>query len=303
MKGKKTLGITTSNSLEIEKGTNPQIARIILAKKWSGGEHEVTNVLDTVYKNWSSKYNDTHVEFIITTGGFVEFEWDNSITKNDIGDPLNPNPKIVQRLTIQAQTHLEKILSRNDYVKKFSKFSRYMTFGVDSFSSKLPKEMSRKPHIELIFVVDLKTNEYYHTGKIYPTLEQEIGLVRYTDMESHFLKLDGKLIMILGCHDLTMFNNRAKATAKGLRKEILESFREITQTKKPDIILQHPHSAIKASSWRNGWLELQQELVDHDFWYASAGKYYEDDKLSESKENVFKISKNVDSLDFIFSLS
>jgi len=287
----------SSNSLEIEKGTNPKIARIIIAKQWNGNEKEVTKVLDTVYKKWKLEYENTNVEFIVTAGGFVEFDWNKSITKKDIGDPINPNPKTVQTLTSQAQTHLEKILSKNDYVKKFAKFSRYMTFGVDSYSSKSPKES----HVEFVFVVDLQKNKLYHTGKTYPTTAQANGLVRIADMNSHFLKLDKKSVMILGCHDLTMFNNRAKATAKNWRKGILEDFRKITYLKKPNIVLQHPHSAIKAGSWRNGWSGLREVLDGHDFWYASAGKFYEPEKTPESKNKVFQISKSIDSIDFIFS--
>ncbi len=298
MKNKSRKNTTiSSNSIEIEKGPNPKIARIIIAKQWSGNEKEVTKVLDTVYKKWKLEYENTHVEFIVTAGGFVEFDWDKSITKKDIGDSLNPNFKIVQTITSQAQTHLEKILSKNDYVKKFAKFSRYMTFGVDSCSSKSTKD----PHVEFIFVVDLKKNKFYHTGKVYPTGDQAKGLVRITDMNSHFLKLDKKSVMILGCHDLTMFNNRAKATAKNWRKGILEDFREITHLKKPDIVLQHPHSAIKVGSWRNGWSGLREVLDGHDFWYASAGKFYEAGKTPESKNKVFQISKSIESVDFIFS--
>ena len=109
--------------------------------------------------------------------------------------------------------------------------------------------------------------------------------------------------MILGCHDLNMFNPRARAhpKLKKFRKGIQDSFSKMTKSKKPDIILQHPHSAIKASTWRLGWGGVHKDLGGHDFWYASAGKYYETGKIPESRQKVFQISKSIDSIDFIFS--
>jgi len=86
----------------------------------------------------------------------------------------------------------------------------YITLGVDSYKEKISttRNYINQPHIELVFLVDLKNNKFYWTGKSYPASGQQNGLVRITDLKSHFLDLNVGKLMILGCHDLMMFSNR-----------------------------------------------------------------------------------------------
>jgi len=50
--------------------------------------------------------------------------------------------------------------------------------------------------------------------------------------------------MVLGCHDLAIFNPRSK-NAKGWRKRINEEFKELARREKPIYVLHHPHTTVK----------------------------------------------------------
>ncbi|MEM3581428.1 MAG: hypothetical protein QXQ64_09290, partial [Candidatus Bathyarchaeia archaeon] len=43
------------------------------------------------------------------------------------------------------------------------------------------------PHIELVLLFDLMNDKVYWTGKSYPTVLQENGLVRIPDLNTHFV--------------------------------------------------------------------------------------------------------------------
>ncbi|HAW49557.1 TPA: hypothetical protein DCX16_01200 [bacterium] len=180
--------------------------------------------------------------------------------------------------------------------------------GIDSYKEKVSATQNyiSQPHIELVFLVDLrKNNKIYWTGKSYPTTGQQNGLVRISDLKTHFLDLDdvGKL-MILGCHDLTIFNPRSK-NARGWRKEINEKFRELAKKEKPTIVLQHPHTTDSIKTWAAAWNGLRKELTTVKI-YASAGRYYNPNnpKKPRSETNdVLKKTKCGNTLDFVVKMN
>jgi hypothetical protein len=49
--------------------------------------------------------------------------------------------------------------------------------------------------------------------------------MRNTILENHFLELGGNKTMILGCHDLTIFNHRSDAKATGWRLDVKRRFK------------------------------------------------------------------------------
>lgn len=102
-------------------------------------------------------------------------------------------------------------LLNDDLVRKLRDCTHYLTMGVDSEEE---PGNQRRPHIELVILLDLERHEWYWTGKSYPTVGQEVGLVRITELQTHFLDLEGETVMILGCHDLNIFSRRAQATTR-----------------------------------------------------------------------------------------
>jgi len=111
--------------------------------------------------------------------------------------------------------------------------------------------------------------------------------------------------MILGCHDLTMFNNRNWENTGKWRKAIKEELRKLANDKKTGIVLHHPHTTVKTTTWRNAWSGIRKMLPSVK-QYAGAGRYWEPidkdeneddvwDKLDDVRENT----KRGNTIDFI----
>ena len=154
-----------------------------------------------------------------------------------------------------------------------------------------------------MFLVDLRNNKFYWTGKSYPTSNQQNGLIRITDLKTHFFSLDVGKVMILGCHDLTVFNPRSK-NAKGWRKDVNEKFKKTAKEEEPQIVLQHPHTTVKVRTWYNAWSYLKKTLPSVKK-YASAGRYYESKRKPSDYDridDVLAYTKCGDTIDFIVYL-
>ena len=108
-------------------------------------------------------------------------------------------------------------------------------------------------------------------------------MLRVTDLASHFPVVDGESVMILGCHDLTMYNPRSDAVARGWRRQVKDEFRRMAIARGPRVVLQHPHTTIKRMTWRHAWNALRRELptVRH---HASSGRYSREDSGWESRD-------------------
>ncbi|MBP9043302.1 MAG: hypothetical protein KBG49_07420 [Spirochaetes bacterium] len=179
----------------------------------------------------------------------------------------------------------------------------YITLGIDSYKEKISTTQNyiSELHVELVYLVDLQNDKIYWTGKSYPTSSQEKGLVRISNLESHFFDLsDVGKVMILGCHDLNIFNHRSK-NAKGWRRDANEEFRELTKLEYPEYVFQHPHTTVKVRTWLIAWNELSQMLSSLKI-YGSAARFYESNcnpSEYDSLEKVLKKTKQGDSIDVI----
>lgn len=148
--------------------------------------------------------------------------------------------------------------------------------GMDSSD---PRDSTKQPlSAELVLLFDLKRNKLLHwTGKSYPAHGQERGLVYFSLSSkdySHFIELDdvGK-VMILGCHDLTLFSPRSHANVKHPpRKPISDEFRQAMKKKQPEIVLHHPRWTLSERNWNIPIASLIRQEVAK---YASAGRYYD----------------------------
>ncbi len=118
---------------------------------------------------------------------------------------------------------------------------------------------------------------------------------------THFVDLDddGK-VMILGCHDLSIYNPRSKS-AKGWRKKVNKEIKELATKFKPKFVLQHPHTAVKKRTWYNAWYHLKRALPSVQ-QYAGAGVYYEPNRKKSKWDplnDVLESTKYGSTLDFI----
>ncbi|MCC6752077.1 MAG: GNAT family N-acetyltransferase [Deltaproteobacteria bacterium] len=139
--------------------------------------------------------------------------------------------------------------------------ARFFSFGLDVRDPNSPE------HVELVVVADLDSRRIAHlTAKTYPTADQENTLVREVDWRAHLWEPgNGDRVLVLGCHDLNVFNNRGlKAAAKGgsgaARHRTLVDGREVFVGFDPTHVLHHPHGTDVAGTWRVAWSGASQLL-------------------------------------------
>jgi hypothetical protein len=107
--------------------------------------------------------------------------------------------------------------------------------------------------------------------------------------------------MILGCHDLSLFNNRNIKNTGKWRRNMKLDFRSLAQKKKPIMALHHPHTTVTKGTWRNAWSTLRNTIPSIRE-YAGAGRYHESDRKKSDYDDlndVLQITKNTDTIDFI----
>ena len=286
--------------IEVREDVNPSLGRIVITGDWRGNIESARNILEEVYKKWPK---EKKVKFITTCGGFIQFEWPASLTPREIGDNKYPNRNAVDVLVGEATKCARYVLSEG-VGDKLRELTDYVTFGIDSQKEKISttRNVISQPHIELVFLVDLNKDKLFWTGKSYPTSNQERGLVRISDLKSHFFNLEGVgKIMILGCHDLSIFNNRNWKSTGQWRKGIKTEFRELAKEKKSVYVLHHPHSTVKKRTWLVSWSILKAMLPTVEK-YIGSGIYYEPDRLRldyDSIEEVLENTKYGDTIDII----
>lgn len=289
-------GGTGEFKIEVREQSHPLLSRIIIAKDWKGRKQESKEVIEEVSNNWPK---GKKVKFLITCGGFIQFDWPMSVTRRSIGDNKYPNKEAVEALVKEGDKCAKFILS-NGLREKLCESANYLTLGIDSYKEKISTthNIIGMPHIELVFLIDLKTNKYYWTGKSYPTSSQEKGLIRISDLSKHYFELsDVGVVLVLGCHDLTVFNPRSK-NAKGWREKVNMDFRILARAMNPIIVLQHPHTTDSIWTWAAAWNGLKNDLPSVEI-YASAGRYYNSKGERSKLEDVLKKTKKGNTIDFI----
>ena len=254
-------------TVEFKREENPSVARVIIAGYWDGDVKAVHGLLADVCQQWPTGYK---VRYLITCGGFVEFDWPLAPV---MGRTMPPVSDRLDRLISAAQKYCHSLLD-NELREKLRKYTRYLTLGVDSAEE--PDNL-RKPHVELVTLLDLEKGKWHWTGKSYPVTNQEAGLERVTELETHLLDLEGEKVMILGCHDLNMFSRRSQAIAKGWRREVIQEIYSLACSMKPTRVLQHPHTTDSVKTWQTALSGLLKSVLTvRDF--ASAGKWYREDE-------------------------
>jgi len=272
------------------------LGRIIIAGEWDGAPKEARKLLEDVCETWP---RGRKVRLLMTCGGFVQFGWPEHISRQDIGYNRYPNSKVVQALVGEAERSAT-FIRRKSLNKRLREFADYITLGIDSFKDTISTtdKYIPQPHIELVLLIDLRTNVWHWTGKSYPTTGQEKGLVRISDSRTHFLELEGVgRVMVLGCHDLIVYSPRSK-NAKGWRASINREFRQAAKEQRPTTVLQHPHTTDSIRTWAAAWSGLTRALPTVKT-YASAGRYYNAEGERSRLIDVLSRTKRGSTLDFV----
>lgn len=269
-----------------------KIARLVVVDNPS--ERKLNRLLN----KFISKTNDKHFEFIITPGGFLSFNFPKDI-KEDI-DINEVDENQLELLQLEASKVIKSFFEKlkKSRLQKLKEMADYITIGIDGANSE------QTQFIELIAVYSLKQDEIVRwTGKFYPTEGQKRRLIKFNNLDSHFIELNNQKIVVLGCHDLNVYNPRGQAAAKpgGYKKEIANDFKLRCKQFQPDIILQHPHTTDSPNIWNLAWRTVEKELpsVKH---FASAIKYHNwNGDCRRDLDSVLEKTKKGDVEDFLLN--
>lgn len=299
--------------IEVKQETDPFLSRVMIASDWNGSTKDAKEVFEGICRKWPKGQK---VKFLVTCGGFIEFDWPESICQSVVEDNRKRD-EVVKTLVEDAKRCAETVLN-NDLIKKFRECTEYITLGMDSYAE---RENLRKPHIELVLVFDLKndlTPCLFWTGKSYPTTKQQDGLVQI-DPSTHFSIFSGEKTMVLGCHDLKVFDPRVynRKNIKNSRKAIIEELSNLVKKESPTLILHHPHQTdcvegketagekagkFSPGTWDRAWKDLVKIIPS--IRYASAGRYWNNGKPKRSdRDKVLEKTKSCASIDFIIQKS
>jgi len=278
-----TIGVQTDGDADI--------ARVFVEGEWQGDPEEARELLEAICV---AMEGHPSLEYIVLSGGFLCLPWPESIKRWSIGDLVQPPEQIVDQL-MEYGAKKVKELFMGTTGRRLRQVTRRLTLGVDAYYF---MGSVWDPHAELIFAADLATGNLWRTGKSYPNPKQQRGLVRVTDLQSHFIETGDKKVMLLGCHDLNMFSQRSAHNARGWRAETILEFRRRALNEKPDLLIWHPHKSDTPRTWLAGLCGLKKLLPG--IQYASAGIYHNDGNAPRAiLSQVLKGTKNTGTIDLI----
>lgn len=247
-------------------------ARVAIDGAWAGDLNAARRLLGDV----AAALNPVHrLTCLSTCGAFLRFEWPSELPPRG---NLTPNLDERLALTGAAEKTVRKLLTQ-DIVSALTACCDYLTIGIDTKKDKISTTYNviSQAHAELVCLVALREGTIHWTGKFYPTPQQERSIVRFPELQSHFVHLHENPVMILGCHDLSAYSPRGQAKARGWRKKVSEDFRRLAVQYRPTVVLQHPHTTVKCRTWKQKWQRLEKEMpfIEH---YLGTGAYsYRDD--------------------------
>jgi hypothetical protein len=275
-----------------------KIARLIVtAKDYDKvGNPDYVRLNILLEKFISNFYGKQQFEFLVTPGGFLTFKFPESVRyRTDIPYAENNQISIFKNEAYKIIHDFFKTIPTHNF-NKLKEIADYFTIGIDG------KNPMNKQHIELVAVYDLKKEEVIRwTGKFYPVEQQKNDLIKITDLDSHFIRLNNQNVVILGCHDLNVYNPRGQKAAKedGWRKLKADEFKKLCKEFNPDIILQHPHKTFSPKNWSLAWGNVKEELPN--VLHFASGINYQKNKVTDTLRPISKVlerTKKGDVVDF-----
>ena len=218
--------------------------------------------------NWRE---EDAVTFVLTPGGFACAEFSDNYCG---GRGWKSSDTDFEQLVNVAQEAVHEVVTAK-VLDVARQRARFLTLGVDlvgragkgtnhNCTKSCPDSCT---HAELVAIVDASSGKSLHwTGKSYPVTQknppasQEHSLVQ-APLGSHLFRRDRVRALVLGCHDLTMFNPRNESNIRHpnllqRRSTMLTLARQL----KPNVVLHHPHSTESTRTWCHGWGGVRREL-------------------------------------------
>jgi hypothetical protein len=288
-------------TLEFSDDASPVLARIIIDGPWRGDVQTARRLLKDIGANWPK---GKKVSCLTTCGAFLRFDWPSTISQQE--DNRFPDQEGMTVLEEEGRKSCELLL-QDAVVEELRGCADYLTLGVDTYKDKISVTQAHipEPHAELVYVADLTERTFHFTAESYPTTGQEEGLLRNTNLGNRFLELAGNKTMVLGCHDLTIFNPRSDAKASGWRSVVKQEFKNLAAEYEPRWVLHHPHTAIKKRTWLAAWGGLAESLPSVES-YAGSGTYSRKDNGWDERNglpDVLASTKSRDVMDVVVPMA
>jgi hypothetical protein len=235
-----------------------KIARIVV-RGWPSADP--LSALRQAFANWP---HGAQAQYLITPGGFVTCRW----PRNWVGPRGWASRESNLSALADIGTPTVEQLLTPDVLKSASGKIDYITIGVDVRSE------TTSTHAELIALVEVATAKIIGwTGKSFPTPGQERTLVHVADPASHLFQVGQERLVILGCHDLNIFNGRSRANQLpgGNRETRCRELLSVISDFRPSCIVQHAHATDTWRTWVTPWAEVAHRFPDAS--WASAIAY------------------------------
>jgi hypothetical protein len=287
-------------SCEFDVPTQPLLARISIDGPWGGNLELARRLLYDVCAKWPKGLRTLSIS---TCGAFLTFNWPSRIAEQS--NNWFPDPASIHELETAGRLACETLLS-GGLREELGQRADFLSIGVDTTKTKISfaENQITEPHAELVYVVNLKSGRSHFTGKSYPTPGQEHTLLRIPELETHFVEMNGVVVMVLGCHDLMIFNPRGDKTAKGQRAAVREQFKQLSLERKPRVVLHHPHTTIKMSTWRQAWSNLKKTIDSVESFVGTGCYSYKDDwQRRDSRSKVLESTKSHNTVDVVVRLA
>jgi hypothetical protein len=204
-------------------------------------------------KNYLLRHNLKTV-YLITQGGFLDFDFNDE-------DDLN-------KIYILAEKAYNQFVA--DVGLNIFKYCQVFTIGIDG--------KSKNKTIELVAIVRDKQKIQW-TGKSYPKSDEMNHLILIDNHQSHFVCHNEDRVLVMGCHDLNIYNPRGLSKLKPDTKKysLNKKYRESIEKFKPTVVLHHPHTTVSPRTWGNAYKKLEYTIPTVNN-YASGICYYHNDK-------------------------
>ncbi len=254
-------------------------------------ERAAENLLLSTFKAWP---HGRSARFLITPGGFLQSDLPSGLSGCSGWSSSESDFGIIQRA---AERVIRRIVTPRVLKQAVGK-AHSLTIGIDLVNS-------AELQIQLVaFIRTADGRTLRWTGKSYPTAYEEKRLIQVVNLESHCLHFEGDRVLILGCHDLNMFNPRGwnNQIPSGERRKRCSAMRSIVASFRPSVILQHPHTTDSVRIWRQPWASLEKCLTLND-WASGICFYREDGRRGTLEEVATATRCTKNGLDFVFHTS
>lgn len=213
----------------------------------------------------------------ITPGGFIRAPFPR-VYDRDGGARGWGSDEDFTRLIPTALREVERVIGTDRMMARIRQRTRLLTLGVDLNNTTL--KSGPETHAEMVAVIDTETGAVIHwTGKSYPVDAVQARTLVHAPLASHLFKFDGTPMLILGCHDLNLFSERARANqlAGSDRRMRCDEMRRLAKELNPISVLQHPHTTDTPKIWSTAWAGVRRSLPTAKT-LASAIAYCDGDK-------------------------